>query len=219
MCWLPVVYTVLNLADLFPNLLFALPSWLNLLYLLLTFGCIGLLGMAQIYRYRHMSNAIERQQIKWVVFSCAVVISGEFVLWLLLLIFPSLGQVASLYDLYFNPVSIILILLIPLSLGIAILRYRLWDIDVLINRTLVYGTLTGILALVYVGNIIAFQFLLRGLFHQTSEVAIVISTLFIAALFQPLRKRIQQVIDRRFYRSNYDAAKLSRPSVPRCAMK
>lgn len=155
-----------------------------------------------------MSNAIERQQIKWVVFSCAVVISGEFVLWLLLLIFPSLGQVASLYDLYFNPVSIILILLIPLSLGIAILRYRLWDIDVLINRTLVYGTLTGILALVYVGNIIAFQFLLRGLFHQTSEVAIVISTLFIAALFQPLRKRIQQVIDRRFYRSNYDAAKI-----------
>jgi hypothetical protein len=77
MCWLPVVYTVLNLADLFPNLLFALPSWLNLLYLLLTFGCIGLLGMAQIYRYRRMSNAIERQQIKWVVFSCAVVISGE----------------------------------------------------------------------------------------------------------------------------------------------
>ena len=207
MCWLPVVYIVLNLADLFPNLLFALPSWLNQLYLLLTLGCIGLLGVTQIYRYRRMSNAIERQQIKWVVFSCAVVISGECVFWLLLLIFPSLGQVASLYDLYFNPVSIILILLIPLSLGIAILRYRLWDIDVLINRTLVYGTLTGILALAYVGNIIAFQFLLRGLFHQTSEVAIVISTLVIAALFQPLRKRIQQVIDRRFYRRKYDAAR------------
>ncbi len=91
-----------------------------------------------------------------------MVISGEFVLWLLLLIFPALGQVASLYDLYFNPVSIILILLIPLSLGIAILRYRLWDIDVLINRTLVYGTLTGILALVYVGNIIGLMRTLCG---------------------------------------------------------
>ena len=205
MRWLPVVYGAMNALDFFPNLLFDLPGWLNLLYLFLLFGCIGMLGVAQVYRYKHMSTAIERQQIKWVVFSCAAVISGEFMLWLVTLIFPSLWQVGSLYDLYFNPASILLILLIPLSLGIAILRYRLWNIDVLINRTLVYGILTASLAGVYVSLVIALQFLLRGLFSQTNDVALVASTLAVAALFQPLRRRIQHGIDRRFYRSKYDA--------------
>ena len=101
----------------------------------------------------------------------------------------------------------IVLLLIPLSIGFSILRYRLYDIDVLINRTLVYGSLTALLALLYFVLIFALQSLFQGLFYQINAVAIVVSTLVIAALFQPLRHRIQAIIDRRFYRRKYDAAK------------
>jgi hypothetical protein len=168
----------------------------------------AILAFIQLYRYRQVSSPMQRQQTKWVVFGFAVpaiVYVGGYVLGL---IFPVVASSDSLYEPASAAVNSFLVLFIPLSFGFAMLRTRLWDIDVLINRTLVFGTLTASLALIYVGLVIGLQALLRGLISQDSSVAIVLSTLAIYVLFQPLRQGIQRLIDRRFYRSKYDAAKI-----------
>jgi len=177
------------------------------LHNLVWLGVIVCLLVAQIYRYRRVSSPIERQQTKWIIFD--VLVSTLVVICLKVppLLFPSHFPLGSVADLASGPAFIIDTLLFPLVVGIAILRYRLYDIDLIINRTLVYGTLTTILAFVYVGLVITLQFILRGIINQSNGVAIVGSTLVIAALFQPLRHRIQASIDRRFYRRKYDAAK------------
>ena len=168
---------------------------------------LATIAIVQIYRYRRVSSPLQRQQTKWVVFGFAVPITCIVLGIVPYLMFPVLAVPGSLYLPAFAAVQDFLLLLIPLSFGFAMLRSRLWDIDVLINRTLVYGTLTVILAVVYIGLVIGLQALLRGIISQDNSVAIVISTLAIAALFQPLRHRIQAIIDRRFYRRKYDAAK------------
>jgi hypothetical protein len=191
-----------GLALFLPSDLSTLPSWFSVLMVMLLAGLFLALVVAQIHRYRKVSSPLERQQTKWIVFSLAVVVV-VFLAWEVPFItVPSMS--GSVYTLISTLVFTVTSMLIPLSFGFAILRYRLWDIDVLINRTLVYGSLTGLLALVYVGLVIGLQFLLRGLINQTSTPAIVVSTLVIAALFQPLRRRIQKVIDRR----KYDAARI-----------
>jgi hypothetical protein len=176
---------------------------------LVWFGVAACLIGAQFYRYRYVSSPIERQQTKWPVF--AGLITGFTLLALTVpgLIFPTFGQSGSLYQLAIGPVYPFGVLLISLSVGIAILRYRLWDIDILINRTLVYGTLTVMLALLYFGLVIGLQSLARLVTGTISQqpLVIVASTLAIAALFHPLRRRIQTTIDRRFYRQKYDAAR------------
>jgi hypothetical protein len=138
----------------------------------------------------------ERQQLKWFVYTVALLVVG-FLAALL-----GFGQHSVAWN-----IGIAAFNFLPIAAGIAILRYHLYDIDVVINRTLVYGVLTAALALVYVGSIVLLQGLFRALTGETSQLAVVASTLAIAALFVPLRQRVQAFIDRRFYRRKYDVAK------------
>ena len=181
------------------------PAWLNWLIPLVVYGAVI---YSQIYRYRRVSTPVQRQQTKWIILGVAAgVVVAIGILAIGSFIPPSAASNNLGTMIFFITVWPIAFLLIPLSIGFSILRYRLYDIDVLINRTLVYGSLTALLALLYFVLIFALQSLFQGMFHQNNAVAIVVSTLVIAALFQPLRHRIQAIIDRRFYRRKYDAAK------------
>ena len=156
-------------------------------------------GTAVIARFRR-SRGDERQQLKWFAYAVAVMVV-VFVIWFSL----ELAGLVPLSALAFT----VPLLGLPVAVGIAILKYRLYEIDLIINRTLVYGALTTLLAAVYFGGVTATQAIFRTLAgqEQQPQLAIVISTLVIAALFNPLRRRIQSFIDRSFYRSKYDAAK------------
>ncbi|HEY6540920.1 MAG TPA: hypothetical protein VIZ18_08290 [Ktedonobacteraceae bacterium] len=203
--WLVVAVVVNSAASsFFPNTPFA-NFWLisNLFPILAVTGVV-----AQVYRYRKVSSPIERQQTKWVAAGLSFGIVGALlVIGLYYINAFALFHPNAHTDLLAGTILYMFVLLIPLSIAFAILRSRLWDIDIIINRALVYGTLTGILALLYVGSILLLQYLLRGIIQQNNAIAIVISTLAIYALFNPLRRRIQNIIDRRFYRRKYDAAR------------
>jgi hypothetical protein len=166
-----------------------------------------ILSLAQLYRYFRVSTPVEQQQTKWVAFSFFIVLVGALVFFFLTPWLLSIQQNGFLYVLIIN-IGAFFLLLLPLSIGIGILRYRLWDIDAIINKALVYGLLSALLGAIYVGLVLGFQALLGGLLHQTNAIALVFSTLAIVAVSQPLRRRIQSIIDRRFYRHKYDAQKI-----------
>jgi hypothetical protein len=158
---------------------------------------VVLSGISLVLRLRR-ARGVERQQLKWFVYA-AVMMGGGFV--------ASFAFSSGLANAIAWTSGILGFMVLPIATGIALLRYRLYDIDVIINRTLVYGALTAALALVYLGGIAVPQGLFRALTGQESSLAVVASTLAIAALFNPLRRRIQGFIDRRFYRRKYDAAR------------
>jgi hypothetical protein len=163
---------------------------------------LGLLAVISMLSRLRRGTGIERQQIKWFAYAGAVTFIGG-------LVQHNLFPVIDVWWVWWVGfvVGTIGLLGQPVALGIAILRYRLYEIDLIINRTLVYGSLTAMLVGVYVGTIVLLQELLRTLTGQESQLAIVASTLAVAALFTPLRRLIQGFIDRRFYRRKYDAAK------------
>src|SRR6266571_9476340 len=207
MRWIVIVLLTLQVPFTFFPALATLQISAVSLGFLVGIGSLAIVVVVQLYRYRRVSSPLERQQTKWVVFGFAVPITSMVIGVAPYLMFPVLAVPGSLYLPAYAAVQAILLLLLPLSFGFAMLRSRLWEIDVLINRTLVYGTLTVILTGVYVGLIIGLQALLRGVISKDNSVAIVLSTLALYVLFQPLRQGIQRIIDRRFYRSKYDAAK------------
>jgi len=167
-----------------------------LMYALIVVGALSMVARMR------QAGSTERQQIKWFAYATTVSISGVI---LKNTIFPALGGTWVWW------VGLVLTTVglsgSPVAMGIAILRYRLYEIDLLINRTLVYGSLTATLVAVYLGAVVLLQYVFRTLTGGESQIAIVASTLAIAALFVPLRRRIQSLIDRSFYRRGYDAAK------------
>jgi hypothetical protein len=174
----------------------------------LLFGFLVISLSAQVYRYRRVSTPTQRQQTKWVVFGALVSVLGSAGI---IAVGNLTGQSKSPGSVGFlagNTAVYLFSALLPLSLGIAILRSRLWDIDLIINKTLVYGSLTALLGTLYAGLIIGLEALAGAITGTaTQPLALVVSTLAIAALFQPARKRIQNLIDRRFYRRKYNAQK------------
>lgn len=177
--------------------------------IVLTLGVlIGLqfVAAASLFRRRRSASAVERQQLKWVAYAGAILAIA--------LLGTSIAFVTPLRQLdpeapfpiaMFGGIPFVAGLIsIPIAVGIAVLRYRLYEIDALINRTVVYGSLTAILIAAYVGAVAAFQFVLSP-FTSGSPIAVAASTLAVVGLFQPLRRRIQFAVDRRFYRRRYDA--------------
>src|SRR6266487_1859381 len=177
-------------------------------YNLVLYAVLGMILIAQVYRYRTASSPLQRQQGKWFIFGGIVVVIIIVGLIVPQYIFPSFGQAGSLNLLVSIPIGIVISLYLPLCIGLAILRYRLWDIDLIIHRTLVYSTLTVVLAVIYQVSVFTFQSLLGGLILiRGNQVTIFASTLLIGLLFKPLYDRTRALIDRRFYRRKYDAAK------------
>jgi hypothetical protein len=204
--WLAIAFSAFLISrDLLPDLYARSPvldgvsEWVFL-------GFVLSLVWSQIYRYRRVSSEAQRRQTRWVVFGTTLAVVGTLPFQLPLdfsLVDGDTPFVLLLLEMGFA----LSMLLVPLSISVAVLRSRLFDVDVLINRTLVYGSLTATLVALYFGGIVVLQRVFVVLTGQRSTLAVVASTLLIAALFTPFRHRVQSFIDRRFYRSKYDARK------------
>jgi uncharacterized membrane protein len=185
------------------------PLLVTMMSVVVTYGSIV---AVQVYRYRRVYGSVERQQTKWLVLSIAVAVGVQIVYTAVLALIPRLGTPDSTFSAIFDTLLgnfVGAVTFVPIAVAIALLRYRLYDIDVIIRRTLVYGTLTALLAALYFGSVLGLQAVVQAVTGQAGQqpVIIVASTLLIAALFNPLRRGLQATIDRRFYRRKYDAAR------------
>ena len=169
---------------------------------------IVLIVIGKVYHLRHLTNPVERQQIRWFLFASMSFLIYAILQFFIVRVFPLPPQPGPLeLGIYLAAIYLgdFIFLMIPIAIGIAIFRYRLWDIDLIIRRTLQYGLLTVLLGLVYFGMVILLEQIFRAITGQNSPLTVVLSTLAIVVLFTPLRRRIQTTIDRRFFRSQYSA--------------
>jgi hypothetical protein len=198
--WLPTLVVTIAVQTVGPHL----PPLFSLVPILGT--VLGLIA-SQIYRYRRVSTPAQRQQTKWAVYGFVLALLVDQLFWQTAAGIPALHQPDSLYSLLVYPDSFLIIVILTAFFSLAILRSRLFDIDVIIRQTLIYGTLTAVLAALYASAVIGLPALVGSVNSAASHspVLIVASTLLIAALFTPVRHSIQKVIDRRFYRVKYDA--------------
>ena len=225
-----LVWAVLTLPAIFmPDASISFLTWPLVFQalILLTWGISGI--VAQVYRYTYVSNPTQRQQTKWAALGLLAAVVAPLAYFVPSFILPSLGE-TSIPNIAYNRIGsdffavsvafrligvtglTVAMLLFPISFAVAITRYRLWDVDVVVNRTLVYLAVTGSLAVIYVVSIallglVSRELVFRGESGQGNALVIVLSTLAIAVLFSPVRRRVQDLIDRRFYRQKYDAAK------------
>jgi hypothetical protein len=204
MRWVAVGLTIwFVMTEAFNLILGQTPGWFSGM----GFVLLALILIGKVHRYRHLSKPVERQQIRWFIFAIGVFIINGILQFLLVRAFPLSPQPGPL-ELALYLIEIYLadfaFILIPIAIGFAIFRYRLWDIDLIIRRTFQYGVLTLLLGLVYFGMVVLLGQGFRAVSGQDSPLVVVLSTLAIAALFTPLRRRVQAFIDRRFFRSQYD---------------
>jgi len=224
--WMAILWALLCLPAIFtPDSPVSLASWSLPVQTVVILIWSGAGMIAQVYRYTRASSPLQRQQVKWATFGLMAAGLGPLAYFLPFVILPELSQqvvpnilfqrigasffsfsyIVRLVDsVGFN----LLTLIFPISFAIAILRYRLWDIDILINRALVYTVLSGTLLAVYLASVLLLEGIVRGVTGEGgNQIVTVISTLAIAASFAPLRRQVQNTIDRRFYRSRYNAAR------------
>jgi hypothetical protein len=205
--WVALAFVVIFVVEGFTSLEFNNASWW-----VIPLGLVGI-GMAiyaQAYRYGRVSGPVERRQTRWAMLGLVMTPTAWLLSFFVLVLFPAAQQTSSeglRIGMLWLFITLPLYAMGPVGITIALLKYRLYDIDIVIRRTLIYSTLTVLLAMVYFGGVALMQSGFVAITGQESPLAIVISTLAIAALFTPVRRRVQDVVDRRFFRRKYDAEK------------
>lgn len=219
--WLAIGWVVVAfLAVFIPDSMFSMTRWSlwGRVLLLVIWSGVGV--GAQLFRYQNVSSPTQRQQTKWALLGLTAAAIGPIVFMVSIsgssvgneapnILYQRVGAGMFTFSFVFSLVSLTIFrlgtLLFPLSFGIAVMRYRLWEIDIILRRTLTYGVLTALILVLYFVIILLSQLAIGWLVPGASPLAVVISTLAIAALFTPLRRRVQEWIDRQFYRNKYDA--------------